>query len=207
MLIVAVLLQARAGNFRALAAVATIVAVLAALVLGTGTLHHIVEKKLAANITSTTSVTHRQWSYGYAVETIGHQPVFGAGAPGFSARESASKTNIGAIDNGYLSITVDMGLIGLFAALIPIAVALRVLWRCLRFGVTPRLELALALGIVGMAVVTAFYDSFYWAQIDLLLGAMGGVLSVRLATIGPHRAAVREGARSARRRLGVRWAT
>jgi hypothetical protein len=38
-----------------------------------------------------------------------------------------------------------------------------------------------------MAVVTAFYDSFYWAQIDLLLAAMGGVLSVRLGLISkPH---------------------
>jgi O-antigen ligase len=206
-LIVAVLLQARAGNFRALGAVVAIVVLLGALVLGTGTLHNIVEKKLSSNITTTQSVTHRQWSYGYALETIGNAPVFGAGAPGFSARESANKTNIGAIDNGYLSITVDMGLIGLFAALIPIGVALRVLWRCLRFGVTPRLEVSLALGIVGMAVVTAFYDSFYWAQIDLLLGAMGGVLSVRSATITRKRAAVQGRAPGARRRLGLRWAT
>jgi O-antigen ligase len=206
MLILAVVLQARAGNFRALAAVVTIAAMLAALVLGTGTLHHIVEKKLAANIVTSQSVTHRQWSYAYALETIGRQPVFGAGAPGFSAREAASKTTIGAIDNGYVSITVDMGFVGLFAALIPIGTAILVLLRCLRLGVTPRLELALALGIVGMATVTAFYDSFYWAQIDLLLGAMGGVLSVRLATIG-QAAAVRGRARSRRRRLGVRLAT
>jgi O-antigen ligase len=182
-LLVAVILQARAGQFRALAAVATIVVVLGALIASTG-LHNIVEQKLSAKVATSQSVTHRQWSYGYALETIGKQPVFGAGAPGFSAKQSASKTTIGAIDNGYLSITVDMGLVGLFAALIPIAVALRVLGRCLRLGVTPRYELALALGIVGMAVVTAFYDSFYWAQIDLLLGAMGGVLSVRLARIG-----------------------
>ncbi|HEY4428387.1 MAG TPA: O-antigen ligase family protein [Solirubrobacteraceae bacterium] len=206
-LIVAVVLQARAGNFRALGAVVAIVVLLGALVLGTGTLHNIVEKKLSSNITTTQSVTHRQWSYGYALETIGNAPVFGAGAPGFSARESANKTNIGAIDNGYLSITVDMGLIGLFAALIPIGVALRVLWRCLRFGVTPRLEVSLALGIVGMAVVTAFYDSFYWAQIDLLLGAMGGVLSVRSATITGKRVAVQGHAPGAGRRLGLRWAT
>jgi hypothetical protein len=31
--------------------------------------------------------------------------------------------------------------------------------------------------------VTIFYDSFYWAQIDLLLGAMGGVLSTRVTAI------------------------
>jgi O-antigen ligase len=198
MLILAVVLQARAGNFRALAAVATSIVILGALIVGTGSLHHIVEKKLSSNITTTQSVTHRQWSYGYALETIGHQPVFGAGAPGFSSHEAANKTNIGAIDNGYLSISVDMGFVGLFAAFIPIGVALRVLGRCLRLGVTPRHELALAMGIIGMAVVTMFYDSFYWAQIDLLMGAMGGVLSVRLALIRDPRA------EPARRRAGRR---
>jgi O-antigen ligase len=202
MLLVVVILQARAGNFRALAAVGAIVVVLAALIAGTGSLHHIVEQKLSAKVATSQSVTHREWSYGYALETIGHQPIFGAGAPGFSAGQAASKTTIGAIDNGYLSITVDMGLVGLVAALIPIAVALRVLARCLRLGVTPRDELALALGIIGMAVVTAFYDSFYWAQIDLLLGAMGGVLSVRMARIGrPETARRREPERVAARRI------
>lgn len=183
-LILAVALAARAGNVRALAAAGAVVGVLIVLILGTGTLHKIVEQKLSAKITTSQSVTHREWSYGYAFETIGKEPVLGAGTPGFSAEEAANKTSIGAIDNGYLSISVDMGLIGLFAALIPIGVALRVIGRCLRLGVTPRQDLALALGIVGMAVVTVFYDSFYWAQIDLLLGAMGGVLSVRLASIG-----------------------
>jgi hypothetical protein len=184
MLIVAVLLQARAGNFKALASVGAIIVILVGLIVGTGSLSKIVEQKLNPNIARSQSVTHRQWSYGYAFETIGKQPLFGAGAPGFSAEEAANRTSIGAIDNGYLSITVDMGLVGLFAALIPIGIALRVLGRCLRLGITPRFELALAIGIVGMAIVTIFYDSFYWAQIDLLLGAMGGVLSVRLRDVG-----------------------
>jgi hypothetical protein len=209
-LIVAVILQARAGNFRALGAVSAIVVVLTALIFSTGSLHHIIEQKLSAKVQTSQSVTHRVWSYGYALETIGHEPFFGAGAPGFSARESANKTSIGAIDNGYLSISVDMGLVGLLAAFIPIAVALRTLGRCLRLGATPPFELALALGIVGMAIVTIFYDSFYWAQIDLLLGAMGGVLSTRMASIvrgrgtAPRRARVRmrtrpRGARQGRR--------
>ncbi len=183
MLVVAVALQSRAGNLRALAAVITGIVILAALIAGTG-LHSIVERKLAAKIVTSQSVTHREFSYGYAIKQIGKQPLFGAGAPGYSAHESANKTSIGALDNGYLSITVDLGVVGLVAALLPIAVALGVLGRCARFAVTPRFELALALGILGMAVVTVFYDSFYWAQIDLLLGGMGGVLSTRVARIG-----------------------
>jgi len=199
LLIIAVILQARAGNFKALGAVSAILVVLTVLILGTGSLHHIIEQKLSSKIQSTQSVTHRVWSYGYAVETIGHEPFFGAGAPGFSALESANKTSIGAIDNGYLSISVDMGLVGLLAAFVPIAVALRALGRCLRLGATPPFELALALGIVGMAIVTIFYDSFYWAQIDLLLGAMGGVLSTRVAGIVRGR-----GATPPRRRVRAR---
>ena len=205
MLIVAVALQARAGNFRALAAVATAVVILTGLILSTGSLSHIVEKKLNSNVIRTQSVTHREWSYGYAFKTIGTQPLFGAGAPGFSAAESANRTSIGAIDNGYLSITVDMGLVGLLAAMIPIGVALRVIARCLRLGVTPRYELALALGVLGMAVVTVFYDSFYWAQIVLLLGAMGGALSVRVASISSE-ATARAAAPRRRRARRIRWA-
>ncbi len=183
MLLVVALAQARAGNYRALRAIATVVVILTALILGTSSLHRIVEEKLSAKVATSSSVTHREWSYGYAIQAIGQQPIFGAEEPGYSANEADNKTTIGAIDNGYLSISVDMGLVGLVAALIPIAVALRVLDRCLRLRVTPRDELALALGILGMAIVTIFYDSFYWAQMDLLLGAMGGVLSTRVARI------------------------
>lgn len=204
MLIVAVLLQARAGNYKALASVGALIVVLIGLIVGTGSLSKIVEQKLNPNVARSQSVTHRQWSYGYAFETIGKQPLFGAGAPGFSAEEAANRTSIGAIDNGYLSITVDMGFVGLLAALIPIGIALRLIGRCLRLGITPRNELALALGILGMAIVTIFYDSFYWAQIDLLLGAMGGVLSVRLAGI---RGEAGEAPPPLRRRLRpIRWA-
>jgi len=185
LVVVMVILQARAGNVRALAAVGATVVILATLIVGTGSLHHIVEQKLSTKITSSQSVTHREFSYGYAFNAIGERPLFGAGAPGYSALESAKRTNIGALDNGYLSISVDMGLVGLLAACLPIAVALRVLGRCLRLGVTPGLELALALGVLGMAVVTVFFDSFYWFQIDLLLGAMGGALSTRVARIVP----------------------
>jgi O-antigen ligase len=182
-LLVVAIVQARAGNYRALRAIVGAVVVLAALILGTSSLHRIVEEKLAAKQASSQSVTHREWSYGYAIQAIGQQPVFGAEEPGFSANESVQKTAIGAIDNGYLSITVDMGIVGLIAAIIPIGVALLVIGRCMRLGVTPAYELSLALGVLGMAVVAIFYDSFYWAQIDLLFGAMGGILSTRLASI------------------------
>jgi O-antigen ligase len=204
LVIAVVILQARAGNFRTLAAVASVLVIVVALVLGTSSLHHIVEEKLSSKVQSTQSVTHREWSYGYALETIGQQPLFGAGYPGYSAEESANKTSIGAIDNGYLSITVDMGIMGLIAAFIPIAVALRTLGRCLRFGRTPTLELALALGVLGMAVVTIFYDSFYWAQIDLLMAAMGGVLSTRVGAIARGQDD-RLGARLRRERSRIAW--
>ncbi|HEY4895934.1 MAG TPA: O-antigen ligase family protein [Solirubrobacteraceae bacterium] len=199
--IVVVVVQARAGNFRALGAVAAVVVVLAGLIASTGSLQHIVEQKLSSKVLTSQSVTHRQWSYSYALETIGNRPIFGAGAPGFSARESASKTTIGAIDNGYVSITVDLGLFGLVAAMIPIAVAFWALGRCLRYRVTPAYELALALGIIGMAFVALFYDSFYWAQIDLLLGGLGGVLSARAGGIGEAASPRRRVARARRRRV------
>lgn len=180
MLIAVVLLQTRRGNLRALAAVIVGAAIVGGLVLSTESLHRIVEQKLGSKLTSSQSFTHRAWSYGYAIKEIGREPLLGAGAPGFSAGESANRTSIGAIDNGYLSISLDMGLIGLAAAIVPLCVAIWFLARCLYFGLAPPVELALALGIVGMGIVTIFYDSFYWAQIDLLLGAMGGVLSVRM---------------------------
>jgi hypothetical protein len=183
-LLVLVALLARGRNLRALALVGAAVLIALGLVLGTGSLHKVVEQRLNAKTATSESVTHRVWSAEYALGQIGRKPVFGAGAPGFSAEEANNRTSIGAIDNGYLSVTVDMGLVGLAAALIPILVALTALTRCLRFGVNPPLELALALGILGIAVVTLFYDSFYWAQIDLLLGAMGGALSLRVKAIG-----------------------
>jgi hypothetical protein len=185
MLIVVAVIQARAGNYRALRAIGVGLVVLALLILSTSSLHRLVEEKLSAKISSSSSVTHREFSYTYGIHAVGERPVFGAEEPGYSAKESASKTTIGAVDNGYLSVAVDMGLVGLIAAVIPIAIALLVLTRCLRFGVTPTFELALAIGIIGMAVVAAFYDSFYWAQLDLLLGGMGGVLSTRVSRIVP----------------------
>src|ERR1019366_7763696 len=66
MLVVVVLVQTRAANFRALAAVATITVILTALIVGTG-LHHVVEQKLSSKIETSQSVTHREFSYGYAV--------------------------------------------------------------------------------------------------------------------------------------------
>jgi hypothetical protein len=41
-----------------------------------------------------------------------------------------------------------------------------------------------------MAVVTAFYDSFYWASIMALMAGMAGLLSTRLGSGGASAAAV-----------------
>jgi len=189
MLIVFVSLLARRGDFRPLAMVLAGTVVVVGIVFATGSLHKVIEQRVSSKTATSLSVTHRTWSYGYAFERVEKHPVFGAGVPGFAATEAANRTNIGALDNGYLSISVDMGLIGLFAVLIPIVVALRALTRWLRFGFDPpAVDLALALSILGIAVVTIFYDSFYWAQVDLLLGAMGGVLSMRLLR-DPYRGA------------------
>ncbi len=191
MLLLVVILQMRAANARGVFAISAAAVIVVVVVAATGSLSGIVERKLSSEITKTQSVTHREYSYGYAFNAIGREPLLGAGVPGASAVESANETNIGALDNGYLSISVDLGLVGLLAAIVPLAIALRAIGRCLRLGVTPRYELALALGVIGMSVVTVFYDSFYWAQIDLLLGALGGVLSVRLRHIGPAARRVR----------------
>lgn len=190
MLIALVAVLARGGNYRPLALLIATLVVLAGVILGTGSLHKVIEQRVNSKTASTISVTHRTWSYGYAFEQIEKHPVFGAGVPGFAAAEAASRTDIGALDNGYLSISVDMGLVGLLAVLIPIAIALRALARWLRLGTAPPVELALALGVLGIATVTVFYDSFYWAQLDLLLGAMGGVLSVRIRGTASQRTTV-----------------
>jgi O-antigen ligase len=190
MLILVVLVQMRRGNVRTLAAVTTSALIVVGLVLSTSSLHRIVEQKLSSKLTSSQSFTHRTWSYGYALNQISQRPLLGAGAPGFAGKEASNLTSIGAIDNGYLSVSVDMGLLGLVGVLVPILVALYVLLRCLYWGLAPPLELSLALGIIGVAVVTVFYDSFYWAQLDLLLGAMGGVLSVLVNRMGTAAQAV-----------------
>lgn len=179
-LLVGFVLVLRVADLRTLALTGLATATVVGVVLLTGSLSSVIERKLGPKLTQSQSYTHRVWSYGYATKQIGKSPLLGAGAPGFAAAEAANRTSIGAIDNGYLSITVDMGFAGLLAALIPILIALYFLARCLRLGLSPPLEVSLALGILGIAVVTAFYDSFYWAQLDLLLGAMGGALSTRL---------------------------
>lgn len=183
----------RLERWKALRAVAALAVVAFAAIMFTGSLHGIVERKLSSSVAQSDSVTHRTWSYGYATDQIKERPFFGGGAPGFSAEQAADQTDIGAIDNGYLSITVDTGFFGLAAVLVPIIVALSLLARWLWFAYAPPAEdLALTLGILGMAVVTIFYDSFYWAQIIMLFSAMGGTLSAR-------HYALRDAARSRRR--------
>lgn len=180
-LIVVVLLM-RLGRWRALGTLAVVLTIVGAALAQTDALKGVVERKLSADVRMSDSVTHRAWSYGYAAEQIKQRPVFGAGYPGYSAQQAAQETDIGAVDNGYLSSWVDLGLVGLLAVTAPIAVAVGRLGRWLWMGTSPPGEdLALVLGIVGVALVTIFYDSFYWAQLALLLGAMGGVLSRRPA--------------------------
>ena len=189
-LVVLVLLLLRLKRWKALRACGALALVAFVAIMSTGSLHGIVERKLSSSVAQSDSVTHRTWSVGFAVDEIRKRPFFGGGAPGFSATEAAEQTDIGAVDNGYLSITVDTGFFGLAAVMVPILVALSLLGRWLWFAYMPPPEdLAMALGIVGMAIVTVFYDSFYWAQIIMLFTAMGGTLSARKY---PLRARVRQ---------------
>ncbi len=174
------LLLARRGDFRLMGYVGGGLAVALIVIFSTGSLHKIVENRLNSSVGQSQAVTHRQFSLSYASGQIRKHPVFGTGTPGSAAQQIGAQTDLGAVDNGYLSIGVDLGLIGLFLVLFPVAVALRVLGRCLRLGIAPPVELALALGVIGVAVVSLFYDSFYWAQLDLVMFAMAGVLSARL---------------------------
>jgi O-antigen ligase len=178
--VIVMVVLARVGDTRLLSFIGAGTVLAIGLIFFTGSLHNIVEKRLGNNVSGSQAVTHRAFSYNYATGQIKHRPVFGAAQPGYAAKQIGAQTDLSAVDNGYLSIGVDMGLVGLAAVLFPLFMALRVLARALRAAIAPPVELALALGIIGMSIVGAFYDIFYWAQIDLLLFAMGGVLSARL---------------------------
>lgn len=180
MVFIVMMLLARRGDFRLLSYVATGMVVAIAVIFLTGSLHKIVEQRVNSNVTSSDSFTHREFSLHFFTAEVKNRPIFGASQPLFAAQQAGAETDIGAVDNGYLSISVDMGLLGLAVALFPLAVALITLARSLRLGVASPPDIALALSLVGVGVVTLFYDSFYWAQLDLLMFAMGGVLSARL---------------------------
>ncbi len=179
---VVVALLFRQRRWRALRAVGGLVLVTSIVVVSTGSLNAVVERRLSPDVRQSDSVTHRAWSYGYAVRQISERPVFGAGRPGYAADQAAEQTGIGALDNGYLSILVDSGLFGFTAVFVPIALALVLVGRWFWRRETPRPEaLGLALGVLAIAVVTIFYDSFYWAQLSVLIFAMGGALSAQAA--------------------------
>lgn len=189
MLLVVIALLFRLKRWKELGAVAFVTVIAAVAVVASGSLSGIVERKLGPDVKKSDSVVHRVYSYGYAAGRIRDKPVFGAAIPGYAAEQAQEETGIGALDNGYLSVTVDTGLFGLIAVLVPIGLALLLVGRCLVGREQPTADdAALALGIIGMAVVTIFYDSFYWAQICLLLFSMGGTLSRRPA---PARAPAR----------------
>jgi O-antigen ligase len=184
LLVFLVALLVRRGQLKALVGVVAFVALAVGIILSTGALSDIINERLGADLENTQAVVHRSWSIHYAGAQIGERPLFGAGAPGFAAAESLRETGIGALDNGYLSISVDLGLVGLLAVLAPIFIALWMLARCLWLGLAPPADVALALGVVGLAIVTIFYDGFYWAQMVLLLFSMGGILSTRIRHLG-----------------------
>lgn len=178
----------RLGGRRAVGGIAVAALAAAAMVVATDPLGDAVERQISPDVAESSSVTHRVWSVGYATGEIGERPLFGFGAPGYSGSSAEEETGIGAIDNGYLSVAVDLGLFGLAGVLLPIIVALIMFGRVVRRIVDDPLDLALSLGIIGVGVVTFFYDSFYWASLAILIGAMGGTLFARL--LSPERGEV-----------------
>jgi hypothetical protein len=65
--------------------------------------------------------------------------------------------------------------VGLLLGLVPVAAAVSTLRRAWTEGVSDA-ELALALGLLGMIVVTLFFDTYYWPQSAALMYAVSGVL-------------------------------
>lgn len=156
------------------------VLLVAGMVATSGTLSDVVRTRVAAEELTSEAVTHRQSIYGYAYEQLLADPVLGLGYPGASKEELSGRTGIDAADNGFLAAAADLGAVGLAVALTPLLALLFALARLWSRRSRADLDLALALGLLGLLVVTIFFDTFYWPQSSLLIFAFAGMLSVRL---------------------------
>jgi O-antigen ligase len=173
LLVVALLIRRRRAGAVGLLLVA-VVAVSAAIA-SSGELSEVLSTRLSSQDLATSSVTHREFSYGYTLDRVQEDPVFGRGVAGALKEDIEDRTGITAADNGFLSLAGDLGVLGLLLGLVPLAAAVATMARVWTEDVSDA-ELALALGLVGMIVVTLFFDTFYWPQSAVLMYAVSGVL-------------------------------
>lgn len=173
LLVLALLIRGRRAGAVGLLLVA-VVAVSAAIA-SSGELSEVLSTRLSGQDLATSSVTHREFSYGYTLDRVREEPLFGRGVAGALKEDIEARTGITAADNGFLSLAGDLGLLGLLLGLVPVAAAATTLMRAWSRGVSDA-ELALALGLVGMIVVTLFFDTYYWPQSAALMYAVSGVL-------------------------------
>lgn len=175
-LLVGMALLVRFGKASAALLVAMLSLALAALVMSSGALSTIVEERLSEESLAGESVTHRRSVYGYTAEKVLASPVVGERAPGESKAELDLRRGINAADNGFLALASDLGLLGLSIGLVPLVVALRSLRAFSRRAEASFAEISVTLGLVGLCVVTVFFDTYYWLQSSLLLFGFAGAL-------------------------------
>jgi O-antigen ligase len=173
LLVVALLIRSRRAGAVGLLALA--LAALATAIVTSDELSETISTRLSARDLATESVTHREFSYGYTLDRIRERPLYGRGVGGALKEDIEQRTGITAADNGFLSLAGDLGLLGLILGLVPVGAAAVTVVRAWTGKVT-HAELALALGLIGLLVVTLFFDTFYWPQSAALMYAVTGVL-------------------------------
>ena len=173
LLVVALLIRSRRAGAVGLLVVA--LAALATAIATSSELSETLSTRLSARNLATESVTHRQFSYGYTLDRIQEQPLYGRGVAGALKEDIEQRTGITAADNGFLSLAGDLGVLGLILGLVPVGAAGVTVVRAWTGKVTDA-ELALAVGLIGLLVVTLFFDTFYWPQSAALMYAVSGVL-------------------------------
>jgi O-antigen ligase len=177
LVLLALLIRRRRAGSVALLVVA--LAGLAVAVLSSDELSEVVSSRLSTRNLASESVTHRSYTYAYTYDRFIEEPLWGRGYAGALKEDIASRTGITAVDNGFLSLAGDLGVLGLLLGLLPAAAAGSTLWRARGEQGVDSADLALALGLVGAVVVTLFFDTFYWPQSAALMYAWTGVLLAR----------------------------
>jgi len=174
----------RTGRVRAVGLLATGAAVVVAVVLADPTVRGVVEDRLASqNVSGSLSYSHRRAVWDVAGEEIRRAPLLGAQALGASKDIVGRQTGIDTADDGFLALAIDLGLAGVILGVAPLAVLLAYIGRAWRRRAATPEEVALAMGMAALLVLTGFFDVHYWPQSALLLYGMAAALS-----IGPGRA-------------------